>query len=201
MSVEGVVPWNGPIGVTASGVVDLARLNPLLESAGRRIAGTVDVNAKVAGTLAAPTVKGAVQLHKGAVHDYRHGIDLTAIEGTLEGTENELRITQLSAHAATGTVSASGTLGILQGGWPVDMKFTAREAQPFSSSIVSGTVNADLDAAGHLAACLEPRRHDRHHAGPRWRSPAAFRRTSRCWMCAGRASRWWRRPAADRCSI
>ena len=150
MSVEGSVPWNGPIGVTASGVVDLARLNPLLESTGRRIAGTVDVNAQVAGTLNAPTVKGAVQLHKGAVHDYRHGIDLTEIEGALEGTENELRITQLSAHAATGTVSASGTLGILQGGWPVDLKFTAREAQPFSSSIVSGTVNADLTLRGTL---------------------------------------------------
>ena len=148
MSVQGTVPWSGPIGVSASGVVDLARLNPLLESAGRRVAGTVDVNAQVAGTLSAPTVKGAVQLHKGSVHDYRHGIDLTAIEGTLEGTENELRITQLIAHAATGTVSVSGTLGILQGGWPVDLKFTAREAQPFSSSIVSGTVNADLTLQG-----------------------------------------------------
>ncbi len=56
----------------------------------------------------------------------------------------------LSAHAATGTVSASGTLGILQGGWPVDLKFTAREAQPFSSAIVSGTVNADLTLQGTL---------------------------------------------------
>lgn len=150
MSVEGSVPWTGPIGVTAAGVVDLARLNPLLESSGRRIAGTVDVNAQVAGTLNAPTVKGAVRLHKGSVHDYRHGVDLTEIEGTLEGTENELRITQLTAHAATGMVSASGTLGVLQGGWPVDLKFTARDAQPFSSSIVSGTVNADLTLQGTL---------------------------------------------------
>jgi translocation and assembly module TamB len=150
MTVEGAIPWSGPIGVSVSGVVDLARLNPLMESTGRRIAGTVDVNAQMAGTLNAPTVKGTVQLLKGAIHDYRHGIDLTAIEGTLEGTENELRITQLTAHAATGTLSASGTLGILEGGWPVNLKFTAREAQPLASSIVSGTVNADLTLQGTL---------------------------------------------------
>ncbi len=148
MTVDGSVPWSGPIAVTAGGKLDLPRLNPLLESSGRRISGTVDVNAEVAGTLAAPTVKGTVQLHKGAIHDYRHGIDLTAIEGELAGTQNELRITQLTAHAATGTITVTGTLGILQGGWPVDLRFTARDAQPFASSIVSGSVNADLSLTG-----------------------------------------------------
>jgi translocation and assembly module TamB len=150
MTVDGTVPWSGPIAVTANGNIDLTRFNPLLESAGRRISGTLEVNAAVAGTLDVPTVKGAVQLHKGAVHDYRHGFDLTEIEGTLEGTQKELRITQLSAHAAAGTISATGTLGVLEGGWPVDMRFTARAAQPFTSSIVTGSVNADLTLQGTL---------------------------------------------------
>ncbi len=148
MNVEGAIPWNGPLAVTLSGNVDLARFNPLLEGAGRRISGKIDVNAQVAGTLAAPTVKGSVQLHKGTVHDYRHGIDLTEIEGLLEGTENQLRITQLTGHAAAGTIVVSGTLGVLQGGWPVDLKLTARNAQPFASSIVTGNVNADLTLTG-----------------------------------------------------
>jgi len=148
LSVEGTVPWNGAIAVQATGHMDLTRLNPLLESVGRRINGTVDVNAQVAGTFDTPSVKGTVQLHKGAVHDYRHGIDLTEIEGTLEGTQKELKITQLSAHAATGTITVSGTLGILQGGWPLDLRLTARNAQPFSSSIVSGVLNADLTMTG-----------------------------------------------------
>ena len=91
MSVEGSIPWSGPLAVTASGNVDLARFNPLLESAGRRISGKIDVNAQVAGTLDVPTVKGSVQLHKGTIHDYRHGVDLTDIEGVLEGTQNQLR--------------------------------------------------------------------------------------------------------------
>ncbi|HEV2703752.1 MAG TPA: translocation/assembly module TamB domain-containing protein [Steroidobacteraceae bacterium] len=148
MNVEGSIPWNGPLAVTATGNVDLARFNPLLESGGRHISGKIDVNAQVAGTLDAPTVKGSVQLRGGAVHDYRHGIDLTDIEGLLEGTQNQLRITQLTAHAAAGTVALTGTLGVLQGGWPVDMRLTARNAQPFASSIVSGTVNADLTLTG-----------------------------------------------------
>ncbi|HTB66693.1 MAG TPA: translocation/assembly module TamB domain-containing protein [Steroidobacteraceae bacterium] len=148
MSVEGSIPWSGPLAVTASGNVDLARFNPLLESAGRRISGKIDVNAQVAGTLDVPTVKGSVQLHKGTIHDYRHGVDLTDIEGVLEGTQNQLRITQLTAHAASGTVAVTGTLGVLQGGWPVDLRLTARNAQPFASSIVSGTVNADLTLTG-----------------------------------------------------
>jgi translocation and assembly module TamB len=148
MSVEGSIPWRGPLAVTANGNVDLARFNPLLESGGRRISGKVDVNAQVAGTLDMPTVKGSVQLHQGTVHDYRHGIDLTEIEGVLEGTQNELRITQLTGHAAAGTVAVTGTLGLLQGGWPVDLRLTARNAQPFASSIVSGTVNADLSLTG-----------------------------------------------------
>ncbi|HEY1899804.1 MAG TPA: translocation/assembly module TamB domain-containing protein [Steroidobacteraceae bacterium] len=148
LSVEGTIPWNGTIAVQATGHIDLTRLNPLLESAGRRINGTLEVNAEVAGTLDTPSVKGTVQLHKGAIHDYGHGVDLTEIEGTLEGTQKELKITQLSAHAATGTITVSGTLGILQGGWPLDLKFTARNAQPLSSSIVSGVVNADLTLQG-----------------------------------------------------
>jgi translocation and assembly module TamB len=148
MSVEGSIPWSGPLAVTASGNVDLARFNPLLESAGRRISGKIDVNAQVAGTLEVPTVKGSVQLHDGSVHDYRHGIDLTEIQGLLEGTQSELRITQLTGHAAAGTVAVIGTLGILQGGWPVDLRLTARNAQPFASSIVSGTINADLTLTG-----------------------------------------------------
>jgi translocation and assembly module TamB len=148
MTVGGTVPWSGPIAVDASGNIDLTRFNPLLESAGRRISGTIDVNAQVAGTVDAPTVKGSVQLHKGAVHDYRHGVDLTAIEGTLEGTQRELRITQLTAHSASGTVSVAGTLGLLEGGFPVDLRFTARDAQPLASSIVTGNINADLTLKG-----------------------------------------------------
>ena len=148
MTVQGTIPWSGPIAVDANGNIDLTRLNPLLESVGRRISGTIDVNAAVAGTLDAPTVKGSVQLHKGAIHDYRHGIDLTEIEGVLEGTQKELRITQLTAHSASGTVAATGTLGVLEGGWPLDLKFTARNAQPLSSSIVTGVVNADLTLQG-----------------------------------------------------
>ncbi len=150
MSVEGMLPWSGPIAVTANGNIDLTRFNPLLESAGRRITGSLEMNAAMAGTLDAPTVKGTVQLRKGSIHDYRHGLDLTDIEGTLEGTQKELRITQLTAHAAAGTIAASGTLGVLEGGWPVDMKFTARAAQPFTSSIVTGSVNADLTLQGTL---------------------------------------------------
>ncbi len=148
MSVQGTIPWSGPIAVDANGNIDLTRLNPLLESTGRRITGTIDVNAQVAGTLESPTVKGAIQLHKGSVHDYRHGIDLTEIEGVLEGTQNELRISQLTAHSASGTVAVTGTLGVLQGGWPLDLRFTARNAQPLSSSIVTGVVNADLTLKG-----------------------------------------------------
>ncbi len=49
-----------------------------------------------------------------------------------------------------GTVAVTGTLGVLQGGWPLDLKFTARNAQPFASSIVSGNVNADLTLTGTL---------------------------------------------------
>jgi translocation and assembly module TamB len=148
MSVEGAIPWNGPLDVKVSGNVDLARFNPLLESAGRRISGKIDVNAQVAGTWAAPTVKGTVQLHQGTVHDYRHGIDITEVEGLLEGTENQLRITRLTGHTAAGTIAVTGTLGVLQGGWPVAMQLTARNAQPFASSIVTGNVNADLTLTG-----------------------------------------------------
>ena len=148
MTVQGTVPWSGAIAVAAEGNIDLSRLNPLLESVGRRITGIIDVNAQVAGTLDTPTVKGTVQLRKGSVHDYRHGIDLTQIEGTLEGTQKELRITQLTAHSASGTVAVAGTLGVLQGGWPLDLRFTARNAQPLASSIVTGIVNADLTLQG-----------------------------------------------------
>ncbi|HTY92441.1 MAG TPA: translocation/assembly module TamB domain-containing protein, partial [Steroidobacteraceae bacterium] len=150
LTIEGTIPWSGPIAVDASGKLDLSRLNPLLEAFGRRISGTLDVDAQVAGTLAAPAVTGALQLHGGTVHDYRHGIDLTQIEGTLAGTQAELRITRLTAHATSGTVGVTGSVGILQPGVPVDLTFTARNAQPFASSIVTASGNADLKLTGTL---------------------------------------------------
>ena len=66
----------------------------------------------------------------------------------IEAAGDTLRIASFTAEAPPGTVSASGTIGVLAPGRPVDVKITARNAKPLSTDLLSAVMDADVTLRG-----------------------------------------------------
>ena len=136
----------------------------------------------------APTVKGAVQLHKGTIHDYRHGIDLTEIEGTLEGTQSELRITQLTAHAATGTCRGHRHAGVSAGRLAGGSAFHGTQCAALLQQYRLRHCRMPISPC-RAPRCMNSRSPARSVSiAPRSKFRTAFRPMSRYWMCGARAA-------------
>ena len=139
----------GDAALKLAGNLDLALANPILEAGGRHVTGAVAIDTTVTGTTAAPQIAGTVELSKGSVRDYAQGVSLTDINGKLTGNQGGvLRIEQLTAKAAPGHISIEGTVGVLQPKMPVNIKLTAKDAQPVASNIVTANLDADIQVKG-----------------------------------------------------
>ncbi len=150
LSVTGRAPLSadGALDLKINGNLDVGMINPVLEARGQHASGQLDVDAKVAGSVAVPDIEGAVNLTKGSIHDYARGIGLSDITAVIVGREGSLEIKSFSASAAPGTVTMTGAIGVLKPGVPVDLKLTARNAQPIVSKLVTANVDADIHIGG-----------------------------------------------------
>jgi translocation and assembly module TamB len=150
LSITGRTPLaaDGVLDLKISGGLDVGMINPFLEARGQHAAGQLDVDATVTGSVAAPKIDGTVNLTKGSVRDYARGVGLTDITAAIVGSEGTLQIKSLTASAAPGTVTMTGSIGVLQSGIPVDLKIKADNAQPVASKLVTSNLNADLHVSG-----------------------------------------------------
>jgi len=150
LAVTGRAPLSasGVADLKLAGNLDLALANPILEAEGRHVTGTMAIDTTVKGNARNPQIAGTVQLAKGSVRDYTQGVSLTDITGRLSGNQNELRIDQLTAKAAPGNLSIQGTVGILQPKIPVDIRLTAKNAQPIASNLLTANLDADINVTG-----------------------------------------------------
>jgi translocation and assembly module TamB len=139
---------DGALDLKLAGNLDMALLNPLLEAGGRHVTGGIAIDTTVTGAAASPEIGGKVNLTKGSFRDYAQGINLSDITGDLSGDHGLLRVEKLTARAAPGDVQVEGTIGVLQPKIPVDLKLTARNAQPIANNIVTANLNADIKVTG-----------------------------------------------------
>jgi translocation and assembly module TamB len=148
LSGQAPISNSGMLDLKFAGTLDLGLLNPITEASGRHVTGALTIDTTVSGAAAAPEIGGTVRLANGSVRDYTQGVNLTDMTGTLTGSHGTLQIQELTAKAAPGNVALSGTIGILQTGLPVDIKLTAKNAQPIASKIVTANLNADIQVTG-----------------------------------------------------
>jgi translocation and assembly module TamB len=149
-SMTGNTPLNaeGTYDLKLNGKLDLAVANPLFEARGMHVGGDIAVDATVGGKLDAPEIAGSVKLASGNFRDYVRGTNLTNITAEVDGSEGTLQIKTFRATAASGSLSMSGSIGILQPKIPLDLKLTATKAQLVSSTLVTANVNAHLSVKG-----------------------------------------------------
>lgn len=138
----------GALDLKLAGTLDVALANPLLEAGGRHATGALNIDTSVKGSVSNPEIGGTVRLVKASLRDYTQGTNLTDINGLLSGDHSTLHIESLTARAAPGTVAIEGTIGILQPKIPVDLKLTAKQAQPIASNIITANVNTDIQIHG-----------------------------------------------------
>jgi translocation and assembly module TamB len=157
LTVSGSAPLDldGQLALKILGKLDVGLVSPLLEARGLQTAGDLDVDIRVAGTAAAPDIGGTVRLSKGSLRDYVRGINLSGISARFEGSQGALRIVDFTARAASGTVSISGTVGLLEPQIPVDLKISADHAQPVANSLVTANLDAALQIKGTALARLD----------------------------------------------
>jgi translocation and assembly module TamB len=150
LKVAGRAPLagDGPLDLKISGGLDIGMINPLLEARGQRASGEIQIDATVAGSVAAPRIGGTFNLTKGSVRDYGRGLSLTDISAAIVGSEGTLQIKSLTASAAPGTVSMTGTVGVMQPRVPLDLKIKAENAQPLVSKLMTANLDADLHVSG-----------------------------------------------------
>jgi len=139
---------DGALDLKLAGNLDMALLNPLLEAGGRHVTGAIAIDTTVTGAAASPEIGGKVRLTKGSVRDYAQGINLSDITGELSGNHGLLQVDKLTARAAPGDVAVEGTIGVLQPKIPVNLKLTAKNAQPIANNIVTANLNANITVTG-----------------------------------------------------
>lgn len=150
VTASGTVPLNsnGVLDLKIGGKLDVGLANPLLEARGLRAAGALTMDATVIGSSSAPQVHGGITLAEGSLRDYVRGVNLSNIQAQIEGSDGGLQIKSFTATAVSGSVGMTGTFGVLQHDMPVDLRITAKNAQPIASSIITANLDADLHVSG-----------------------------------------------------
>ncbi|MBW4022929.1 MAG: hypothetical protein HIU92_07255 [Proteobacteria bacterium] len=150
VTVTGTAPISrtGALALAIGGRLNLALIDPIMEAAGRRVAGVVDLDLHAAGTEKAPRISGSVALNGGAFQDYAQGLDLSKMTATIRAVGQDLVIESFHATAGTGTIAASGRVGALAPTIPINLTVTAHNAEPVQSDLLTARFDTDIHISG-----------------------------------------------------
>ena len=156
LAVTGSAPVSetGHLDLHTNGHVDLAMLDPLLSSQGRRARGDISLDAAVTGTTAAPQVRGTAALRNGDVTDFALGAHVSDLKAVMEASGDTIRLSSFAGKAGPGSVGGSGTMS-LAGTMPIDLRFTADNARPLSSDLLTALIDANLTVQGEVKGNLQ----------------------------------------------
>ncbi len=155
VTVTGTAPLSpeGSLDLKSEGQVDLKMLDPLLLAQGRRARGQVSLNAEVTGTTAAPRINGTAELRNGDVADYGIGSRVSDLAATIQANGDTIRLSSFTGRAGPGTLGGNGTIS-LAGDMPVDLHFTANNARPVASDLLTALIDANLSVQGQVKGDL-----------------------------------------------
>ena len=155
-SVTGTVPLSqtGKMDLKTEGRIGLAMLDPLLMAQGRRARGDITLDAAVTGTTSAPLVRGSAELRNGDVVDYAMGAHIQDLAASLQAAGDSIRLASFTGKAGPGTLGGNGTIS-LAGTMPVDLRFTASNARPVASDLLTALIDANLTVQGDVKGDLQ----------------------------------------------
>lgn len=152
LTLSGRAPLNRDdmLQLAMAGSVDLALLDPVLAPDGRRLRGVFQIDTVVAGTFAAPRLRGSATLSGGEFQDFTRGIRLHGMQANLRAQKDGIHLVTLSAQAGTGTISATGTFDAWSPGMPIDIAVSANNARPLASDLLTATLSGSARLSGKV---------------------------------------------------
>ena len=146
----GTTPWStrllaAPLsgGIRYSGPAEV--LWTLTGIAGQQVTGPIAIGADFGGRLDQPTITGVIRANALKYENEAYGTTISRI--ALEGrfTQSQFRLVSLTGRAGSGSLSASGSVGLdAAGGFPIDLSATLDKAQLARSDALGATVSGTI---------------------------------------------------------
>jgi translocation and assembly module TamB len=148
---SGTVPLSGGgLNIAVTGSAPLALGNRFVSDRGGQLSGTVNLDARVSGSISSPQFGGRVSTNGAGYVDPELNLRLQGITGSASLNGSNLVIDSLSANLATGgSVSASGTVG-LSGGIPANVQVALNSARYADGNLFVATLSGNLALTGNL---------------------------------------------------
>lgn len=152
LTTAGTVPLiiTRPIDLGMTGRVNLQLLNPILAANGNLVHGIVTTNLRLNGPVQSPAINGILNLTNGSFLNVGSGLNLTAINASINTANKLITLKNLSAMAGKGNITGSGTVDLSEPSIPVALKLNAAHATPIASDLLTETLNAALTLNGGL---------------------------------------------------
>jgi len=148
LSGQAPLSRDGALQLALRGSVDLALLDPVLAADGQRLRGIFQIDTVVAGTFAAPRLRGSATLSGAEFQDFPRGIRVHGVKADLRAQKDGIHLVTLSAQAGDGTISATGTFDAWSSGMPLDIVVTANNARPIASDLLTATISGSARLNG-----------------------------------------------------
>ena len=151
LGITGTLPLksSGELDLHVTGHTGLGVLDAVTAAKGRRVRGDIDVDATVAGPLSAPRTQGRLRFSGGEFQDLTLGLRIRQIEAQVTANGDTVQLVRLTGKAGSGSVEASGTLGLVAP-MPIALTLTLRDAGLLASDLVTSTLDAALSVTGSI---------------------------------------------------
>ena len=133
--LSGGIRYNGPAAVLFS----------LGGFAGQQLSGPIGVAADFAGTASAPRLTGVVRASNLVYENETYGTRLSSMRLNGRFTNDRFDLTEVSARAGDGTVTAQGSVGLAaDSGFPIDVRATLNNARLARSDALGATATGTI---------------------------------------------------------
>ncbi|GHA18033.1 DUF490 domain-containing protein [Devosia pacifica] len=151
VSGSGTVPLSGSgLALNLSGSAPLALGNQFVADRGGQLAGVLNFNAQVSGSLSDPQFSGSASTSGASYVDPALNLRLTDIAANVALSGTQAQIQSISAQLATGgSVSGSGTIG-LTGQFPANVSLALNSARYADGNLFVATTSGNLTLTGNL---------------------------------------------------
>ena len=151
LSGSGTVPLAGNgLNIAVKGSAPLALGNQFVADRGGQLSGTVNLDARVGGSIAAPQFGGTVTTSGAGYIDPELNMRLQNISGSASLAGDQMTVNNLSANLATGgTVSVGGTIG-LSNGMPANLRVSLNGARYADGDLFVATLSGGLTLTGPI---------------------------------------------------
>jgi len=152
VSGSGMVPLAGNgLALDVTGSAPLSLANRFVADRGGQASGTLNLNARVSGSIAKPQFAGQISTRGAQYIDPLTNLRLNDITGTATLTGERATIESLTANLATGgSLAVSGSVGLIAPAFTADLALQLNNARYADGDLVVATMSGGLKLTGPL---------------------------------------------------